>query len=108
MGRRARGGAGPGRQSPGLGTAAAVAVEALARRHREGLGFVGIPSDRTAAPAAAAGIHLTSFATHRQIDLTIDGADEVEHGTLNLIIGLGGALLHQAGRSVRRTHAGSG
>ena len=32
---------------------------------------------------------------HLQIDLTIDGADEVERGTLNLIKGLGGALLHE-------------
>ena len=38
---------------------------------------------------------MTSFTPHRQIDLTIDGADEVERGTLNLIKGLGGALLHE-------------
>jgi ribose 5-phosphate isomerase A len=38
---------------------------------------------------------LSSFAEHRQIDLTIDGADEVERGTLNLIKGLGGALLRE-------------
>jgi ribose 5-phosphate isomerase A len=46
-------------------------------------------------PATAAGIPLTSFGEHRQIDLTIDGADEVECGTLNLIKGRGGALLHE-------------
>jgi ribose 5-phosphate isomerase A len=80
----------------GTGSTAAFAVEALAQRHREGLRFVGIPtSERTAAQAAAAGIPLTSFAEHRQIDLTIDGADEVERGTLNLIKGLGGALLRE-------------
>ena len=80
----------------GTGTTAAFAIEALARRHREGLHFVGIPtSQRTAAQATAAGIPLTSFAEHLQIDLTIDGADEVERGTLNLIKGLGGALLHE-------------
>ena len=45
--------------------------------------------------AQAAGIPLTSFGEHRQIDLTIDGADEVERGTLNLIKGLGGALLRE-------------
>ena len=38
---------------------------------------------------------LTSFREHRQIDLTIDGADEVERGTLNLIKGGGGALLRE-------------
>jgi ribose 5-phosphate isomerase A len=80
----------------GSGSTAAFAVEALARRHRQGLRFFGIPtSERTAAQAAAAGIPLTSFAEHRLIDLTIDGADEVERGTLNLIKGLGGALLRE-------------
>jgi ribose 5-phosphate isomerase A len=80
----------------GSGTTAAFAVEALAQRHRQGLRFVGIPtSGHTAAQAAAAGIPLTSFAEHRQIDLTIDGADEVERGTLNLIKGRGGALLRE-------------
>ena len=80
----------------GSGSTAAFAVEALARRHRQGLRFVGIPtSERTAAQAAAADIPLTSFGEHRQIDLTIDGADEVERGTLNLIKGLGGALLRE-------------
>jgi ribose 5-phosphate isomerase A len=80
----------------GTGSTAYFAVEALARRHKQGLGFVGIPtSQRTAAQAAAGGIPLTSFAEHRVIDLTIDGADEVERGTLNLIKGLGGALLHE-------------
>jgi ribose 5-phosphate isomerase A len=80
----------------GSGSTAAFAVEALARRHRQGLRFVGIPtSERTAAQAAAAGIPLTSLDEHRQIDLTIDGADEVERGTLNLIKGLGGALLRE-------------
>ena len=80
----------------GTGSTAAFAVEALARRHRQGLRFFGIPtSERTAAQAAAAGIPLTSLDEHRQIDLTIDGADEVERGTLNLIKGLGGALLRE-------------
>jgi len=80
----------------GSGSTAAFAVDALARRHRQGLRFVGIPtSERTAAQAKAAGIPLTSFSEHRQIDLTIDGADEVERGTLNLIKGLGGALLRE-------------
>ena len=80
----------------GSGSTAAFAVEELARRHRQGLHFVGIPtSERTATQARAAGIPLTSFSEHRQIDLTIDGADEVERGTLNLIKGLGGDLLRE-------------
>jgi len=80
----------------GTGSTAAFAVDALARRHRQGLRFMGIAtSERTAAQAKAAGLPLTSFAEHRLIDLTIDGADEVERGTLNLIKGLGGALLRE-------------
>ena len=80
----------------GTGSTAAFAVEALAQRHARGLRFLGIPtSERTAAQARAAGIPLTCFAEHHRIDLTIDGADEVERGTLNLIKGLGGALLHE-------------
>jgi ribose 5-phosphate isomerase A len=79
----------------GTGSTAAFAVEALARRHRQGLRFVAIPTSAHTAAQAAAGITLTSFGEHRQIDLTIDGADEVERGTLNLIKGLGGALLHE-------------
>jgi ribose 5-phosphate isomerase A len=80
----------------GTGSTATYAVAALARRHKQGLRFLGIAtSERTAAQARAAGIPLTSFAEHRQIDLAIDGADEVERGTLNLIKGLGGALLRE-------------
>src|SRR5260221_2924564 len=80
----------------GTGWTAAFAVDALARRHRQGLRFLGIPtSEQTAVQAREAGIPLTSFAEHQQIDLTIDGADEVERGTLNLIKGLGGALLRE-------------
>lgn len=80
----------------GTGSTAAFALDILAERHRQGLRFLGIPtSQRTADRAAALGIPLTSVSAHRQIDLTIDGADEVERGTLNLIKGLGGALLHE-------------
>jgi ribose 5-phosphate isomerase A len=80
----------------GSGLTADFAIEALARRRRQGLRFRGIPtSEQTAAQAAAANIPLTSFAEHRRIDLTIDGADEVERGTLNLIKGSGGALLRE-------------
>jgi ribose 5-phosphate isomerase A len=80
----------------GTGSTAAFAVDALARRHRQGLRFLGIPtSERTVEQAKALGIPITSFAEHQWIDLTIDGADEVECGTLNLIKGLGGALLRE-------------
>jgi ribose 5-phosphate isomerase A len=80
----------------GTGSTAAYVVEDLARRVAAGLDIVAIPtSERTAAQMRRLGIPLTGFAEHRRIDLTIDGADEVERGTLNLIKGLGGALLRE-------------
>jgi len=82
----------------GIGTVstATCAIHALADRMRAGLRFLGIPSsDRSAALATSLGIPLTTFADHPRIDLTIDGNDEVERGTLNLIKGHGGALLRE-------------
>lgn len=80
----------------GSGSTAAFAVEALAARIVKGLRVVAIPSsETTAALARQLGVPLTSFAEHRRIDVTIDGADQVERGTLNLIKGLGGALLRE-------------
>jgi ribose 5-phosphate isomerase A len=80
----------------GSGSTAAFAVEALAARVAQGLDIVAIPtSERTATQARRLGIGLSSFAEHRRLDMTIDGADEVEIGTLNLIKGRGGALLRE-------------
>jgi ribose 5-phosphate isomerase A len=80
----------------GSGSTAEFALEILARRVAQGLRIAAIPtSEHTGVLARRHGVPLTSFAEHRRIDLTIDGADEVEHGTLNLIKGLGGALLRE-------------
>jgi ribose 5-phosphate isomerase A len=80
----------------GTGSTAHFAIEALIDRVRGGLRIRAIPtSERSADQARAGGIPLTTFAEHRRIDLTIDGADEIELGTLNLIKGLGGALLRE-------------
>jgi ribose 5-phosphate isomerase A len=80
----------------GTGSTAYFAIEALCRRVREGLRIVAIPtSERSAAQARDGGIPLTSFAERHRLDLTIDGADEIETGSLNLIKGLGGALLRE-------------
>jgi ribose 5-phosphate isomerase A len=80
----------------GSGSTAAFALEALAERIRKGLRVVGIPtSEKTAALAQQLGVPLTSFAEHRRIDIAIDGADQVERGTLNLVKGVGGALLRE-------------
>jgi ribose 5-phosphate isomerase A len=80
----------------GSGSTAAFALEGLAERVAGGLRVLGIPtSDATAALARRLGIPLTDFDRDRRIDLTIDGADQVERGTLYLIKGLGGALLRE-------------
>jgi ribose 5-phosphate isomerase A len=80
----------------GTGSTAAFVVEGLAARVTAGLRVVGIPtSERTAAQARRLGIPIATFAEHQRLDLTIDGADEVQLGTLDLIKGLGGALLRE-------------
>ena len=80
----------------GTGSTASLMVQALGRRVSEGLRVVCIPtSERTADQARSLGITITDFANHPAIDLTIDGADEVHTGTLDLIKGLGGALLRE-------------
>ena len=80
----------------GTGTTAALAVAALGRRVAAGLRVTGIPtSEATAKQARGLGIPLTTLAEHPVIDLTIDGADAVHMGTLDLIKGLGGALLRE-------------
>jgi ribose 5-phosphate isomerase A len=80
----------------GTGSTAFFAIEALIRRVREGLRIAAIPtSERSAAQARDGGIPLTSFAEHPRLDLAIDGADEIQVGSLNLIKGLGGALLRE-------------
>lgn len=80
----------------GSGSTAALALESLAERVAGGLRIAGIPtSEATATQARRLGIPLTDFDRHRRIDLTIDGADQVERGSLHLIKGRGGALLRE-------------
>lgn len=81
----------------GSGSTAKLFVDALGQRVvHEGLKIVGIPtSDATETQARALKIPLTTFADCQQIDLTIDGADEVKLGSLDLIKGHGGALLRE-------------
>ena len=81
----------------GLGTGSTVSwtIRRLGERVRQGLRIRGIPtSRRTEALATEVGIPLTTFATVRKLDLTIDGADEVDP-SLALIKGGGGALLRE-------------
>lgn len=80
----------------GTGSTAYFVVEGLGGRVAQGLKICGIPtSERTATQARSLGIPLATFAEHQRIDVTIDGADEVERGSLDLIKGLGGALLRE-------------
>jgi ribose 5-phosphate isomerase A len=80
----------------GTGSTAELFLHALGRRVTGGLRVAGVPtSERTASLARSLGIPLTDLAAHPRLDLTIDGADEVEPGALALVKGLGGALLRE-------------
>jgi len=79
----------------GTGSTAYFAVVALGERVKSGLKIVGIPTSiATADLARQLGIPLTTLDEHPQIDITIDGADEIDP-KLNLIKGGGGALLRE-------------
>ena len=79
----------------GTGSTAAWFVELLGRRVAEGLDVVGVPtSETTARLAEAAGIRLTTLDETPELDLDVDGADEIGPG-LSLIKGGGGALLRE-------------
>jgi ribose 5-phosphate isomerase A len=80
----------------GTGSTAKLAVETLGKRVQSGLRVVGVPtSEFTGHQARSLGIPVSSLDEHPALDLTIDGADEVELGALNLIKGRGGALLRE-------------
>jgi ribose 5-phosphate isomerase A len=80
----------------GTGSTTTYAIQALGERVRqEGLQVRGVPtSDRTRELAETLQIPLTDFSTESALDLTIDGADEVDPA-LNLIKGGGGALVRE-------------
>ena len=81
----------------GLGTGSTVyfSIMKIGELVREGLDIIGIPtSSSTERLAAQEGIRLTTLQEHPQIDLTIDGADEIDP-QLDLIKGMGGALLRE-------------
>jgi ribose 5-phosphate isomerase A len=79
----------------GTGSTAYFTVIALGERVKAGLKIIGIPtSEATAVLARDVGIPLTTLDEHPEIDITIDGADEVDPH-LNLIKGGGGALTRE-------------
>lgn len=80
----------------GSGRTAEIFVAELGSRVRAGLDVVGVPtSRRIEALAGQLGVPLTTLDEHRRVDLTIDGADEIEPRTLSLIKGGGGSLLRE-------------
>jgi ribose 5-phosphate isomerase A len=80
----------------GSGSTAKLAVAAIGKRVKEGLRIVGIPtSEQTADLARELGIALATLGDYSKIDVAIDGADEVELGSLNLIKGGGGNQLRE-------------
>ena len=79
----------------GSGSTAAIMLELLGQRVRQGLRVRGVPTSETSRQLAQReGIPIVSFDEVSLLDLTIDGADEVDP-QLNLIKGGGGALLRE-------------
>jgi ribose 5-phosphate isomerase A len=79
----------------GTGSTARLFVDLLGTQVAAGLDVLCVPtSEATAAQARALGIPLTDLDTHPQLDLTVDGADEIAPD-LGLIKGAGGALLRE-------------
>ena len=79
----------------GTGSTAKHFVELLGEKVAAGMKVVGVPtSEATRAQAEACKIPLTTLDEVDRLDLTVDGADELD-GALNLIKGGGGALLRE-------------
>jgi ribose 5-phosphate isomerase A len=79
----------------GTGRAASAFVEALGVRVAEGLRVTGVPtSDATATLAASLGIPLSTLEEAGTLDVTFDGADEVDD-RLDLIKGYGAAMVRE-------------
>jgi ribose 5-phosphate isomerase A len=79
----------------GTGSTARPFVDLVGAAVRKGLKIVGVPtSEATARQARELGIPLTTLDETPELDLTVDGADEID-GALRLIKGGGGALLRE-------------
>src|SRR5216683_3816511 len=79
----------------GTGSTARHFIELLAERVHAGLNVVGVPtSEVTRADAQRLGVPLTTLEETPELDLTVDGADEIAPD-LSLIKGGGGALLRE-------------
>jgi ribose 5-phosphate isomerase A len=80
----------------GSGSTAAYAIEAIGNKiKREALHVLGVPTSYQALTSAVKHkIPLTTLEEHPTLDLTIDGADQIDR-ELNLIKGMGGALARE-------------
>lgn len=79
----------------GTGTTVYYFLQELGRMVRQGLRIAGVPTSvQTTQLATQLAIPLTTLDDHPQLDLAVDGADEVDDD-LNLIKGAGGALLRE-------------
>ncbi len=79
----------------GTGSTAKHFVDLLGEKVRAGLKVVGVPtSEATRIQAEQCGVPLTTLDDVHRLDLTVDGADEIDPA-LNLIKGGGGALLRE-------------
>ena len=79
----------------GTGSTAEEFVRLLAARMADGLSIIGVPtSERTAALCRELGVPLSTLDETPQLDLTVDGADEIDP-RLALVKGGGGALLRE-------------
>ena len=99
----------------GSGSTAALAIRALGERVRQGLKIIGVATSiSTENLALSFRMEVWPLEACRKVDIAIDGADEVDP-RLNLIKGLGGALLRErsvfrvsGSRSSRRRGRGAG
>src|SRR6201988_5516895 len=79
----------------GTGSTARHFVHLLGEKVRAGMKVIGVPtSEATRVQAEQCGIALTTLDEVDRLDLTVDGADEVDPA-LNLIKGGGGALVRE-------------
>ena len=80
----------------GSGRTMQTLLRPLARAVHEGLPITAVAtSQETERQARQLGIPMTTLDHKPEVDLTLDGADEVEPGQLHLLKGLGGALLRE-------------
>lgn len=79
----------------GSGSTASIAIKLLGEKVRDGMSIIGIPTSRDSEILGrSVGIEIGTLKDHPVVDVTIDGADEVD-SKLNLVKGLGGALVRE-------------